>query len=535
MNIGNNLIGNFREINMVLRYVLVVMLFGLMPNSYGMNNPRVHASQDKPADSGAGIGLSARDLSGADAKRAQQTGVEHKNEHAAQQEYAQGHGYDTVDDFLKDFDDAFGRDERPARAGAKPVQLDVEQYTGPTVSTEPLDEALRTSVLEHCPEEVRELRDQWNVTTQRNQMQQAKTKEERERIQTEMINHCKRLRKKVVLKGPPGTGKSTIGKAIAGACSMPYYFYGAPLLFSRYKNSGSENLSKIFRELDNLNTPCVVIIDEISTIFKQHNNSVDTENGTLAALWILLDEYKNKPILFIATFNEMIGAPEPFIDRFSGKMITVDLPIQGVRQQLLRHYMTQRQATEININLKQLAELTEGFSHRKIEDLVEGATARYLRPGVTVLPATMQDYTAQIEAIKKTKKSKASEDRTEQLKQFGKQWGVPIALGVGSLGFAAWQKRQGDKRQDKLDQDTRKFQLEQQEFQRKQQELQRQQDEFNKKMHEKQQSWGTWVFNHGTDMVKQGLLILLQRKLSKQPGTDAGTSSGPKQSSASPS
>lgn len=185
------------------------------------------------------------------------------------------------------------------------VKARAAQETNPIAHTESLTKELRASLLKDCPTGIRTLLDLWgqyNVAW--------KSKDEQ---------RCKKLHailpRKLLLVGPSGARKSMMSKAIAEECGMSFLMYFATSFSSQGESSGIQGLEKFFRDAASLRKPCVVIIDELQELFKQHASKNDTDSSFLILLLTLLDRYKDSPILVIATSDHL--SEVQIIDRFS--------------------------------------------------------------------------------------------------------------------------------------------------------------------------------------------------------------------------
>lgn len=241
------------------------------------------------------------------------------------------------------------------------------------------------------------------------------------------------ISKRLLLMGAPGTGKTSMGKAIAAECGIPCFMYDGTSIATSYKDSGSNNLDKIFTHaVDNM--PCVLIVDEIGALLQRYHNKHDTESLMLIKLWQLIDECAKKPILFIATANELEGMPGALESRFCNKKIKFGPPDQDERERIIEHY--KNYLSEGNskvfdgIKAADLAKKTDWFCHRHLEQLMGDALELYLERDI---PASPADYDLIISRIKSSDSSLTYWKHLPQVAETAKEWGVPghlIQLGM---------------------------------------------------------------------------------------------------------
>lgn len=295
----------------------------------------------------------------------------------------------------------------------------------PVPQTKPLEDNLAELIFKHSPQAVKDIVEDW---------------QDAEKYHTE-------LPKKLLLAGPAGTGKSTVGKMIAKKCGIDFCMYKPTSFATAFQNSGTENLELVFRDLSQRKKPCVCIIDELEVLLKRHERNRDQEADMLVTLWELLDEHRDKPILFLANLNDAAGAPAPFRSRFRTSVVNFELPSKAMREEIIKHYMGDLANSEASKDIpSQLADKTDGLSPREIEDLVAKTYQNYRRAyrkalggkkddkSLAVPEPTLEEY---LKIMKETKEAEKIFDKREKketwLTWLGKktlQIGIPVVSGL---------------------------------------------------------------------------------------------------------
>lgn len=191
--------------------------------------------------------------------------------------------------------------------------------------------------------------------------------------------------KRLLLVGPPGAGKTTMAQVIAVASQRQCKVIEAPFLLNEYKNSGPQNLYRVIMPMLESGHPCVIIVDEITHLTKQHDKKRDPDPGTAIALWLLLDrcaEYDN--VLFVGTCNDIDDFPEQLRSRFGESgIVYVSLPDLQVRKEIIYHYLNGTKHSCDDRYVTYLARQLSGKSARDIQDfMLYGIRLAYIAPSI---------------------------------------------------------------------------------------------------------------------------------------------------------
>lgn len=172
-----------------------------------------------------------------------------------------------------------------------------------------------------------------------------------------------------LIVGQPGTGKSLTATATASIFNIPLIRLEASKLFGSMVGQSEGNWRAAF-ETAKAVAPCVLWIDEVEGLFCGAESSGKTDSGVTNRVIkaILQDmQFNSDGIYYVLTSNDIDGLPDPLIDRMD--VWSVDLPNQTEREAIWKIHIEKRKRKADKFNLSELAQHTDGFSGRQIEQV----------------------------------------------------------------------------------------------------------------------------------------------------------------------
>ncbi len=218
----------------------------------------------------------------------------------------------------------------------------------------------------------------------------------------------------ILLFGPPGCGKTMLAAAVANEVDGVFFNVDAATIMSKWLGEAEKRVRLLFRkarEVAKTGKPAIIFIDEIDALLGVYETEVGGEvrvrNQFLKEMDGLQDKSNRLHVYVIGATNKPWRLDEPFIRRFQ-KRIYIPPPDFRARLELFKMY-TSKLKLAPDVDLEELARMTEGYSASDIKDIVMEAHLRTVRElfekkgGVgEPRPITMKDF---VETIKSRKPS----------------------------------------------------------------------------------------------------------------------------------
>ncbi len=186
-----------------------------------------------------------------------------------------------------------------------------------------------------------------------------------------------RIPKGLLLVGPPGTGKTLLAKAVAGEAGVPFFSISGSDFVEMFVGVGASRVRDLFEDAKK-NAPCIVFIDEIDAVARKRGSGMggghDEREQTLNQMLVEMDGFGiNEGIIVMAATNR-VDILDPAImrpGRFDRKVFVGRPDVRG-REEIL-HVHAKNKPLSDDVDLKQIAQTTAGFTGADLENLLNEA------------------------------------------------------------------------------------------------------------------------------------------------------------------
>ncbi|CAN6331836.1 unnamed protein product [Urochloa humidicola] len=185
----------------------------------------------------------------------------------------------------------------------------------------------------------------------------------------------------ILLFGPPGTGKTMLAKAIANDAGASFINVSMSTITSKWFGEDEKNVRALFSLAAKV-APTIIFVDEVDSMLGQRARSGEHEamrkiKNEFMSHWDGLLSKSGERVLVLAATNRPFDLDEAIIRRFE-RRIMVGLPTQQSRELILRTLLSKEKVDE-NIDFKELATMTEGYSGSDLKNLCVTAAYRPVR------------------------------------------------------------------------------------------------------------------------------------------------------------
>jgi transitional endoplasmic reticulum ATPase len=208
--------------------------------------------------------------------------------------------------------------------------------------------------------------------------------------------------KGILLYGPPGTGKTLLAKAVATESGANFIAIRGPEVLSKWVGESEKAIREVFRRARQV-APCVVFFDEIDSIAPARGARFDSgvTDRIVNQLLTEMDGIQplRKVVVIAATNRPDILDPALLRPGRFDRQVYVPPPDFKARLEIFKVH-TRRVPLAGDVDLSELARLTEGYTGADIAAVVREAVMLALRDRLEARPVEMKYFLKALEAVK---------------------------------------------------------------------------------------------------------------------------------------
>jgi transitional endoplasmic reticulum ATPase len=186
--------------------------------------------------------------------------------------------------------------------------------------------------------------------------------------------------KGVLLRGPPGCGKTLLAKAVANESEAYFISINGPEIMSKFYGESEKKLRKIFIEAEE-KSPSIIFIDEIDAIApKRETVTGEVERRVVAQLLALMDGLHSRGKVIVIGATNRPNSLDPALRRPGrfDREIEIKVPNEKGRREVFQIH-TRNMPLDKKISLKEFANITHGFVGADISAVCREAAMAALR------------------------------------------------------------------------------------------------------------------------------------------------------------
>ncbi|MEM4642236.1 MAG: CDC48 family AAA ATPase [Candidatus Caldarchaeum sp.] len=216
----------------------------------------------------------------------------------------------------------------------------------------------------------------------------------------------------ILLYGPPGTGKTLLAKAVATESQANFISVKGPEVLSKWVGESEKAVREIFRKARET-APCIIFFDELDSIAPRrgiHTDAGVTDRIVNQLLTEMDGMQSLKGVVVLGATNrpDILDPALLRPGRFD-RVLYVPPPDRNARLAIFKIH-TREMPLDQDVDLEQLAALTEGYTGADIEAVVREAALIAARENINAQVVSMRHFGL---ALQKIKPSVGAEEKAE--------------------------------------------------------------------------------------------------------------------------
>lgn len=198
-----------------------------------------------------------------------------------------------------------------------------------------------------------------------------------------------KIPKGVLLMGPPGTGKTLLAKAVAGEADVPFFHISGSEFVEMFVGVGASRVRDLFNKAKKA-APAIIFVDEIDAVGRKRGaglgGSHDEREQTLNQILVEMDGFDpNIGVIVMAATNRPDVLDPALLrpGRFD-RRVMIGKPDIKDREAILKVHAANK-PLEKDVDLKNLAERTPGFTGADLANLLNEAAIYAVRKGKKII------------------------------------------------------------------------------------------------------------------------------------------------------
>jgi len=186
-----------------------------------------------------------------------------------------------------------------------------------------------------------------------------------------------RIPRGVLLIGPPGTGKTLLARAVASEAGVPFFSISGSEFVEMFVGVGASRVRDLFSTAKKAGR-AVIFIDELDAVGRLRGAGIggghDEREQTLNQILVEMDGFEREDTRIVISATNRPDVLDPALlrpGRFDRRVV-LDLPDINDREEILKIHCRGKPLA-LNVNLREVAERTPGFSGADLANVVNEA------------------------------------------------------------------------------------------------------------------------------------------------------------------